>query len=134
MIDLRYKTCYLNEEVNCTEPSRSVSLPWTGRAGNWPLSESLFMSFGFFSFPPKRHSDFGPKAIWPKSNLAQSNLAQKQFSPKAIWPKSNLAQKQFGPKAIWPKSNFAQTTFPASSLKLPIVWSQLLTKRDSAKK
>jgi hypothetical protein len=23
-----YKTTYLNEEVNCTEPSRSVRIPW----------------------------------------------------------------------------------------------------------
>ncbi len=22
------KTCYLNEEVNCSEPSQSVSVPW----------------------------------------------------------------------------------------------------------
>jgi hypothetical protein len=23
-----YKTCYLNEEVNCIEPSPEVSVPW----------------------------------------------------------------------------------------------------------
>jgi hypothetical protein len=27
---LFYKTSYLNEEVNCTEPSPSVSVPWIG--------------------------------------------------------------------------------------------------------
>jgi len=26
-----YKTSYLNEEVNCTEPSPSVSFPWQVR-------------------------------------------------------------------------------------------------------
>jgi len=26
-----YKTDYLNEEVNCTEPSPSVSIPWLGK-------------------------------------------------------------------------------------------------------
>jgi len=23
-----FKRCYLNEEVNCTEPSTSVTIPW----------------------------------------------------------------------------------------------------------
>jgi hypothetical protein len=30
IIYLFYQTSYLNEEVNCTEPSPSVSVPWFG--------------------------------------------------------------------------------------------------------
>ncbi len=37
IIYLRYKTSYLNVEINCTEPSPSISVPWIN------IEKSLFV-------------------------------------------------------------------------------------------
>jgi hypothetical protein len=45
IIYLWYKTSYLYEEVNCTEPSLSISVPWVGGVQEVPGTEARKKDF-----------------------------------------------------------------------------------------
>jgi hypothetical protein len=68
MIYPLYKTIYLNEEINCTEPSLSASIPWTDDQKDDEKHRNFFFNFdSFFGiFPPfspaagRRQAGFEP--------------------------------------------------------------------------